>query len=88
MARSRGTRRAKRTLEQAAPHVGRDVLVIAPGVEGTGYLATSMRIATAADLEPLIKLAQEATKKLKAWQRTRLRHEAREREKAVIGVEE
>ena len=82
--RAASTHRAKRILAQAAPHVGRDVIVIAPGVEGTGYLASSLPLRTAAEIHNALVLAEEAVKKLRHWHRRARRVEA----KAAAAAEE
>lgn len=74
---AKSTRRAKRILEEATPHVGTDVVVIAPGVNGAGYLSTSMPMATSQDLEDVITMTHEALKRLKHWHRARVREEQR-----------
>ena len=73
----RATQRAKRLLTEAIPHVGPDVIVIAPGITGDGYLGTSLPTKTSQDLERVIKLTSEALKKLQRWQRRRLQDEKR-----------
>lgn len=73
----RATRRAKRLLEEAAPHIGRDVIIIAPGCTGDGYLATSMPTRTSHDLEALITMTNEALKRLRRWHRRRALDERR-----------
>lgn len=74
----RALRRAKRLLEDAAPHIGRDVIIIAPGCNGHGYLATSMPTKTSQDLEDLITMTNEALKRLRSWHRRRTQDERRE----------
>lgn len=74
---ARGTQRARRMLAAAAPHVGVDVVVLAPGVNGAGYMATSMSTKSSADVEKVLTLVSEARKKLLALQRMRRRDEAR-----------
>lgn len=78
MSNKASARRAKRLLEESIPHIGRDVIVIAPGCNGAGYLATSMPTRTAAELEDLITMTNEALKKLRRWQRARAQQERRE----------
>ena len=68
----RATRRAKRLLDEAAPHVGADVIIIAPGCNGQGYFATSMSTRSAQDLEATMTLVNEALKKLRRWHRRRV----------------
>lgn len=72
---TRTNRRAKRLLEDAVPHVGRDVVVVAPGVNGNGYLGTSMPTRTAHELEDVATLLHESLKKVRRWQRARQREE-------------
>lgn len=57
-------RRARRVLEQAAAHVGAEVVVIAPD-----YLATSLSVADTRALEANITLVNEGLKKLRRWHR-------------------
>ena len=66
---SRDSRRARRVLSDAAPHVGPNVLVIAPGCEGNGFLATSMPTRSNEDLVAIESLLREATKKIQRWRR-------------------
>ncbi len=73
----RTRRAAKRLLDQAAPHIGRDVIIIAPGCNGEGYLASSMPTKTSHDLEALITMTNEALKKLRSWHRRRAKEERR-----------
>lgn len=75
MARNVNRRRAKRLLEEAAPHIGRDVVVIGPGTNGEGYLATSMPTKSAEDIAAILTMVEEARRKLLAWQRRRKREE-------------
>jgi len=70
-------RRAKRMLEEAVPHVGRDVIVVAPGVNGQGYLCTSMSTRTSGDVDKILAMLTEATRKMRSLQRSRKRREAR-----------
>lgn len=77
MAKNSDSRRAKRLLEQAVPHIGRDVVIIAPGCTGDGYLATSMPTRTSHDLEKILTMLSEATKKVRRWQRRRAIDEKR-----------
>ena len=44
MTKTQKTRRAKRELSEAPAHDGPDDIVLAPGVNGGGYLATSLPI--------------------------------------------
>lgn len=77
MAKNSDVRRAKRLMEQAIPHIGRDVIVLAPGANGDGYFATSMPTRTSHDIEALMTMTNEAMKKLRAWHRARKREEQR-----------
>lgn len=70
-------RRAKRLIEDAIPHIGENVVIIAPGVNGLGYLATTMPTRTAAELDDVIKMAEQALKKLRRWRTNRVKAEAR-----------
>lgn len=69
-------RRAKRILAEAVPHVGSEVVVIAPGPTGDGYLATSLSLGSAREIAAAITLTNEALKKLRRWHRERLKLEA------------
>lgn len=80
MAQRSSARRTKRILQEAAPHVGAHVIIIAPGCNGDGYLATSMSTKSAHDIEALMTMTNEALKKLRRWHRNRLREERREEE--------
>ena len=71
-------RRARRLLEQAAPHVGHDVIVIAPGVNGQGYIATSLPLKTSVDVQHIIRNTTEALKRMRRWERQRRRDEAKQ----------
>lgn len=68
---------AKRILHQATPHVGNEAIVIAPGVEGSGYYASSIPVGTSQSIGRNIALVNEALKKLKQWQRRLLHEEER-----------
>ena len=63
-------RRAKRVLEDAVPHVGEDVVVIS-----TDYFATSLSVADSRAIQANLTLINEATKKLRRWQRAALARE-------------
>lgn len=80
----RATLRAKRLLTEAIPHVGPDVVVIAPGITGDGYLGTSLPTRSSQDIERVLKLVNEAQKKLQRWKR---RREVEERRAAKMEVE-
>ena len=69
-------RNAKRTLSKAAAHIGNEVIVIAPGVEGAGYFATSISVGSSQAVERNIVLVNEALKKLKQWHRRLLQEES------------
>lgn len=71
MTKTQKTRRAKRVLSEAAAHVGPDVIVLAPGVNGAGYLATSLPMQSAENIDDAIVLVAEALKKLRRWRRER-----------------
>lgn len=64
-------RRAKRTLEQAVPHVSDKVVVISDD-----YFATSLSVGSAREIEANITLVNEALKRLRKWHRAA---EAKER---------
>lgn len=66
---STSNRRAKRVLERSAPHVGADVIVVAPGIGGHGFLATSMPTQSLQDLDALGSVLREASKKVERWRR-------------------
>lgn len=70
---------AKRVVENAIPHIGNEVIIIAPGCNGHGFFATSLPTKTSADMEKLITMTNEALKKLRSWQRNRRREEDRQR---------
>lgn len=68
----------------AVPHVGGEVIVLAPGTDGAGYLATSLPLLTPEDIRRALKITTEATKKLRAWERQRAHlQRSVEREEAV-----
>lgn len=69
-------RNAKRILSEAAPHIGNEVIVIAPGVEGAGYFGTSISVGSSQGIERNIALVNEALKKLKQWHRRLLQEES------------
>jgi hypothetical protein len=69
---NRASRRARRVLSAAAPHVGSNVVVIAPGCEGNGFLATSMPTRSPEDLMAIETMLKEATKKLQHWRHRRI----------------
>lgn len=77
---------AKRVLQQAAPHVGAEVVIIAPGIEGQGYFASSVSVQNSKHLEYHIALVNEALKRLKQWHRRRLQEESNMGKKAAKGV--
>ena len=77
---------AKKILQQAAPHVGATVIVIAPGVEGSGYYASSIPVGHSKHLEFQITLVNEALKRLKQWHRRRLQEESNMAKKTVTAV--
>lgn len=58
--------KAVRTLRDATPHVGPDVIVISQD-----FYSTSMPTRTAEDIDAQLVLLKEATKKLTAWRRNR-----------------
>ena len=68
----RDSRRARRVLSAAAPHVGASVVILAPGHEGNGLLATSMPTHSLEDLVAIETVLKEATKKLQHWKRQRV----------------
>lgn len=70
-------RKAKRLLEEAIPHIGDKVVVLAPGVNGHGYVATSMPTRTVAELNDVIVLVEQSLKKLRRWRSNRLATEAK-----------
>ena len=70
-------RKAKRLIEDAIPHVGENVVIIAPGVNGAGYIATTMPTRTAAELGDVIAMTEQALKKLRRWRTNRVREENR-----------
>jgi hypothetical protein len=71
-------RKAKRLIEEAIPHVGNDVVIIAPGVNGHGYVATTLPTKTAANLSDMIVMTEQALKKMRRWRSQRMREEARD----------
>lgn len=80
------SRAAKRILQEAAPHVGSEVIVIAPGIEGQGYFASSVPVGSAKHIEFHIALVNEALKRLKQWHRRRLQEESNMASKAGKGA--
>ena len=60
-------KRAKRVLEDCVPHVGRSVVVVAPGCEGHGFLATSMPTQSSQDLAAIETMLHEAVKRVRHW---------------------
>lgn len=70
-------RKAKRLLEEAVPHIGSDVVIIAPGINGHGYVATTMPTRTSAELGDVIAMTEQALKKLRRWRTNRVREETR-----------
>lgn len=68
-------KKAKRILSEAAPFVGKDVIVIAPGPAGDGYFGTSISLSTSQGIAHALTLIDEAKKKLTRWQRQRHREE-------------
>ena len=79
-------RNAKRILSEAAPHIGNEVIVIAPGVEGAGYFATSISVGSSQAVERNIVLVNEAMKKLKQWHRRLLQEESTMAKKMAVGA--
>ncbi len=78
-------RNAKRILSEAASHIGNEVIVIAPGVEGAGYFATSISVGSSQAVERNIVLVNEAMKKLKQWHRRLLQEESTMAGKGTTG---
>lgn len=79
-------RNAKRILSEAAAHIGNEVIVIAPGVEGAGYFATSISVGSLQAVERNIVLVNEAMKKLKQWHRRLLQEESTMAKKMAVGA--
>jgi hypothetical protein len=52
--------------------VGASVVILAPGHEGNGFLATSMPTHSLEDLVAIETVLKEATKKLQHWKRQRV----------------
>lgn len=64
---NRQNKHAKRVLKDCAPHVGCSVVVVAPGCEGHGFLATSMPTHSSQDLAAIETMLHEATKRVRHW---------------------
>lgn len=64
-------RRAKRVLQDAIPHVSSSVVVISDD-----YLATSLSLGSAREIEATMTLVNESLKRLRRWHRAA---EAKER---------
>ena len=60
---------AKKVLEAAKKHAGKDVIVVSNDRAGNFYLATSMPSATPEHIEATLKLVQEAAKTLRRYHR-------------------
>lgn len=58
--------KAVRTLRDAIPHVGTDVIVLSPD-----FYSTSMPLRSVEDIDAQLVLVNEAKKKLTAWRRNR-----------------